>query len=180
MRQASRRTKALLLAAVVAATAIAVSIAISSTHREAPNIMLDPSADNTDVYAYTADDAQGAITVVANWIPGQNPANGPNFFRFDDRAHYYIKFDNDGDGVEDVSYRFEFETDIRNPNSFLYARPGTRRSTTRSLNVVQRYDVIRETVSRKGKVKEKTVGKNRRSPRRTSARRRSRTTTLRR
>ena len=77
MSQPSRRPKALLLAAVVAAMAIAASLAISSSHREAPNIMLDPAADNTDVYAFTAPDAEGALTIVSNWIPGQVPANGP-------------------------------------------------------------------------------------------------------
>ena len=66
MSQASRRTKALLLAAVVAAMAIAASLAMSSSHREAPNIMLDPAADNTDVYAFTAPDAEGALTIVSN------------------------------------------------------------------------------------------------------------------
>ena len=152
--------KRLSIFAALLAVAVAAPVVIGSSHREAPNIMLDPTADNTDVYAYTAEDAPGAITVVANWIPGQNPANGPNFFRFDDRAHYYIKFDNDGDGVEDVSYRFEFDTDIRDPNSFLYALPGVQSIDDPKLNVVQRYDVIRETVNRKGKVKEKTVGRN--------------------
>ena len=110
MSQASRRTKALLLAAVVAAMAIAASLAISSSHREAPNIMLDPAADNTDVYAFTAPDAEGALTIVSNWIPGQVPANGPNFFRFDDRARYYNHIDNNGDGKADISYRFNFNT----------------------------------------------------------------------
>jgi hypothetical protein len=152
--------KRLSIFAALLAVAVAAPVVIGSSHREAPNIMLDPTADNTDVYAYTAEDAPGAITVVANWIPGQNPANGPNFFRFDDRARYYIKFDNDGDGVEDVSYRFEFDTDIRDPNSFLYAQPGVQSINDPKLNVVQRYDVIRETVNRRGRVKEKTVGRN--------------------
>ena len=102
--------KLAVLAAVTAAAAIAASLALSSSHREAPNIMLDPSADNTDVYAWTAKDANHAITVASNWIPGQVPANGPNFFRFDDRAKYYIQFDNTGDGVADVKYLFKFNT----------------------------------------------------------------------
>jgi Domain of unknown function (DUF4331) len=109
----SRRTGVVL--AAVTASAIAVPIGITSSHREAPNIMLDPSADNTDVYAWTADEAPGAITVAANWIPGQVPANGPNFFRFDDRARYSINFDNTGDGVADVKYRYEFDTEVREP-----------------------------------------------------------------
>ncbi len=146
--------------AAVAAVVISAPLVIGSSHREAPNIMLDPSADNTDLYAFTAPDAPNAITVASNWIPGQDPANGPNFFRFDDRAHYYIHFDNTGDGVEDVSYRFEFETQIGNKNSFLYALPGVAGIDDPNLNVVQRYDVYREAISKKGKVTEKRVGRN--------------------
>ncbi len=74
------------VAAAVAAAAIAVPLGFGSSHREAPNIALDPSADNTDVYAFTAKDAPDALTIASDWIPGQVPANGPNFFRFDDRA----------------------------------------------------------------------------------------------
>ncbi len=124
--------KAAVIAAVTAAGALAAAFAVSSSHREAPNIMLDPSADNTDTYAWTTPDAKHAITVAANWIPGQVPANGPNFFRFDDRARYYIQFDNTGDGVADVKYRFKFNTRFNNPNSFLYAGPGTTASTIRA------------------------------------------------
>jgi hypothetical protein len=152
------RRRALLLIAVAAASALAASLALSSSHREAPSIMLDPSADNTDVYAWTAPDAPNAITVASNWIPGQVPANGPNFFRFDDRARYYVKFDNTGDGVEDVSYRFEFDTQIRNPNSFLYAGPNT--TGYGGLNVIQRYDVTREEYRRGELTDTKVVARN--------------------
>ncbi len=81
--------------------------------------------------------------MASNWIPGQVPANGPNFFRFDDRARYYIQFDNTGDGVADIKYLFEFDTRFRNPNSFLYAGPGTMGFGDPGLNVIQRYDVTR-------------------------------------
>jgi hypothetical protein len=148
----SRRTGAVL--AAVVASAIVVPLGFTSSHREAPNIMLDPSADNTDVYAWTADDAEDAITVAANWIPGQVPANGPNFFRFDDRARYYINFDNTGDGVADIKYRYSFDTEIRNPNSFLTAGPNT--TDYDSLNLIQTYDVTREEY-KKGKLTGKEV-----------------------
>ncbi|HSF01830.1 MAG TPA: DUF4331 domain-containing protein [Solirubrobacterales bacterium] len=144
MRKSSLSIRKLaVIAAVTAAAALAASLAVSSSHREAPNIMLDPSADNTDVYAWTAPDAKNAITVASNWIPGQVPANGPNFFRFDDRAKYYIQFDNTGDGVADVKYLFRFNTRFRNPNSFLYAGPGTMDFNDPGLNLIQRYDVTR-------------------------------------
>jgi hypothetical protein len=138
-----------ILAALVAA-AIAVPISIGSSHREAPNTMLDPSADNTDVYAWTAKDAPGALTIASDWIPGQNPANGPNFFRFDDRARYWIKIDNTGDGKVDVGYLFRFKTKVRNKNSFLYALPGASGYSDPRLNVLQRYSVTRVTYKRRG------------------------------
>ncbi len=130
--------------AALAAVAIAVPIGIGSSHREAPDITLDPSADNTDTYAWTAKDAPGALTVAANWIPGEVPGSGPNFFGFDDRARYYIHVDNTGDGRPDVSYRYSFKTKIRNKNSFLYALPGASGYGDAKLNVVQRYSIVRE------------------------------------
>ena len=136
--------KKLVAPAALAAVAIAVPIGIGSSHREAPDITLDPSADNTDTYAWTAKDAPGALTVAANWIPGEVPGSGPNFFGFDDRARYYIHVDNTGDGKPDVSYRYSFKTKIRNKNSFLYALPGASGYGDAKLNVVQRYSIVRE------------------------------------
>src|SRR5687768_15054761 len=132
------------IGAALVAAAIAVPLSIGSSHREAPNISLDPTADNTDVYAFTAKDAPGALTVVANWIPGEVPANGPNFFRFDDRARYYIHTDNDGDGRPDVSYRFKFKSKV-NPQSYLQAFPGVESIDDPKLYQRQTYDIIRET-----------------------------------
>jgi len=136
MRKRKHRGLAVVIAAAAAA-AIAVPLGFGSSHREAPNIALDPAADNTDVYAFTARDAPKALTIAADWIPGQVPANGPNFFRFDDRAHYYVNIDNTGDGVADLRYEFKFNTQTGNPNSFLYAGPGTEDFRDPGLNVIQ-------------------------------------------
>ena len=67
------------LLAALAAGAIAVAMSSGSSHREAPNTSKDPTADDTDVYAFTAADAPDSLTVVANWIPFEDPAGGPNF-----------------------------------------------------------------------------------------------------
>src|SRR3989440_6240520 len=141
------RARAGLLAVVaaLAAGAVAVTLSFGSSHREAPAISLDPTADNTDVYAFTAQDAPAALTLVGNWIPFEDPAGGPNFYRFDDAADYYINVDNTGDGKADVKYLFEFKTTTRNRNTFLYALPGVSSITDPKLNVVQRYSVTRET-----------------------------------
>jgi hypothetical protein len=117
------RTLACVVAAVGAFGA-AAAVSSGSSHREAPNTALDPAADNTDVYAFVAKDAPGTLTMVANWIPFEDPAGGPNFYRFDDRAHYWINVDNTGTGKPGVRYLFTFKTKYKTPGSFLYATPG--------------------------------------------------------
>src|SRR3954454_12447954 len=92
------RMKWLIVVAALAAVAIAVPLSSGSSHREAPLTSIDPTGDDTDLYAWTANDAPGSLTVVANWIPFEDPAGGPNFYRLDDRAEYYINVDNTGDG----------------------------------------------------------------------------------
>jgi hypothetical protein len=131
-------------AAVLAAGALATTGVFGSSHREAPRIMLDPSADNTDVYAFVAPDAPGKLTVVSNWVPLQNPAGGPYFGKLDPEARYYVKIDNTGDGVEDVAYRWQFHNKFRNPKSFLYAVPPVNSIGDPNLNFVQTYDLYYE------------------------------------
>jgi hypothetical protein len=149
-----RRSKALgaASAAALLAGSLAVSGVFGSSHREAPGILKDPTADNTDVYAYTAQDAPGSLTVVANWIPLADPAGGPNFFPLDEDARYYIKVDNTGDGYEDVAYRWDFTTRFRNPNSFLYAVPPVNSINDRNLNLYQTYDLYKEEYNRDRKM----------------------------
>src|SRR3954471_1420916 len=91
-----------------------------SSHREAPEISQDPVADNTDVYAFRSPDNPSTVTIVANYIPGEAPAGGPNFYEFGEEVLYEIKIDNNGDGEEDITYSFEFTTQVTNPNTFLY------------------------------------------------------------
>lgn len=155
-----RRTWLLALVAAIAAGAVAVSLSFGSSHREAPGTMLDPTADNTDVYAFTAKDAPNALTVVANWVPLEDPAGGPNFYRFDDAADYYINIDNTGDGKPEYRYLWKFKTKIRNKNSFLYALPGVKSFDDPKLNFVQTYTTYKQTYRNGRLVKSRVIGKN--------------------
>ena len=111
------RTAALaaLAVALVAATAAAVAVrgpaaepAGASSHREAPLIAEDPSADATDLYAFRSPDRPDTVTIIGNWIPGEDPAAGPNWYTFSPRARYLLNIDRTGDGKPEVTYRFRF------------------------------------------------------------------------
>ena len=148
------------LLAALAAGAIVVAVGAGSSHREAPLTALDPTADNTDVYAFTAKDAPGTLTVVANWIPFEDPAGGPNFYRFDDRARYWINVDNTGDGRYDLRYLFTFRTHVGNKNTFLYALPGVQSINDPKLNIKQTYDVTRYAYKGKRLTSARVIARN--------------------
>ncbi|MGH9941175.1 MAG: DUF4331 domain-containing protein [Pyrinomonadaceae bacterium] len=125
----SRFTRGLLtIAAVVALLATSLVVngpadrpAQASSHREAPLIIADPTADNTDVYAFRSYESgrEGFVTLIANFIPFQEPSGGPHFYLFDPTVLYEIKIDNTGDGVEDITYQFQFRTRFVNGDSVL-------------------------------------------------------------
>jgi hypothetical protein len=91
-----------------------------SSHREAPEISKDPVSDSTDVYAFVSPDRPDSVTLIANYIPLQEPAGGPNFYEFGDDVLYEIHIDNNGDGRADITYQFRFVTVVRDPDTFLY------------------------------------------------------------
>src|SRR3954454_23430730 len=157
--RAMRRPAVLILAlaAAIATGLLATMGAFGSSHREAPRIMLDPAADNTDVYAFTAPDAQDNLTVVSNWVPLEEPAGGPYFGKLDPKARYYVKIDNTGDGYEDVAYRWQFKNRFRNPNSFLYAAPTVDSVNDPDLNFVQTYDLFKETYKNRHLVRSRKI-----------------------
>ena len=116
-----------------------------SSHREAPEISKDPVADNTDLYAFVDPNDSSKVTILANYIPLEEPAGGPNFFQFGDDVLYEIKIDNDGDARADVTYQFRFKTRITNPETFLYNTGPITSLTSPSWNVRQTYTVMRMT-----------------------------------
>ena len=101
---------ALVVAAIAAAATIGPGASRASSHREAPLISEDPSADLTDLYAFRSPDKPSTVTLLANVIPGEDPAAGPNWYTFSPGARYNIKVDTDGDVKPNVIYRFQFQT----------------------------------------------------------------------
>jgi hypothetical protein len=91
-----------------------------SSHREAPEISKDPVADSTDVYAFVSPDNPDTVTLIANYIPLQGAAGGPNFYEFGDDVKYQIHIDTNGQSESDITYEFRFRTELADPDTFLY------------------------------------------------------------
>src|SRR5207248_6018310 len=114
-----------------------------SSHREAPEISKDPVADSTDVYAFVSPDKPDTVTLIANYVPLEGPAGGPNFYEFGDDVLYEILIDNNGDGAPDLIYAFEFRNEVSNPNTFLYNTGPIASLTDPNWNRRQFYKVTR-------------------------------------
>jgi hypothetical protein len=123
-----KTTQTFLTATVAVVTALSLLISDfrgtqvteASSHREAPLIALDQYADATDVYAFVSPDRPNSVTLIANFIPFENPGGGPNFYRFDDNVLYQIRLDNNGDARLDLALQFRFRTVVGNGNTILY------------------------------------------------------------
>ena len=100
----------LLCGALALAPSICTAPAHASSHREAPGITGLPKLDATDFYMFRSYEPgrAGFVTFVANYIPGEDPFLGPNYFELDPKGIYEIKIDNNGDGVEDITFQFQF------------------------------------------------------------------------
>ena len=138
--------------------------ATASSHREAPAIAGQPQYDNTDLYAFVDPNHPDQVSLIANWIPFEEPGGGPNFYPWATDAHYDIKIDNDDDAKPDVIYRWKFR-DSRTPKAgdsftgngtFLYTNGPVTSLKDENLLFRQSYDLQRITV-RKGPDRVRTV-----------------------
>src|SRR4051794_17718021 len=116
-----------------------------SSHREAPEISQDPAADNTDVYAFVSPDKPDTVTIISSYYPGEDPAGGPNFYKFGDDVLYDINIDNNADAIPDITYRFDFESTISNPAVPLYNTGPIESLDDADWNLKQTYTVSKVT-----------------------------------
>jgi hypothetical protein len=150
------------LALAVATLLFASNLAVASSHREAPLITETPKLDGTDFYVFRSYETgrEGYVTLLANYVPLQDPYGGPNYFALDPTAVYAIHIDNDGDALGDLSFEFRVNNAIQGRsipvNGEQVAVPltnigqiGTTPSANDAVkNVIETYSV---TVRREGK-----------------------------
>ena len=115
----------------------------ASSHREAPLISGAPQYDNTDVYTFVSPDDPDTVTLIANWIPFEEPAGGPNFYPFAKDARYNINVDNDGDAKAETIYTWVFKDRYRSRNTFLYNTGAVTSLRDPDLNFRQTYTLTR-------------------------------------
>ena len=120
MSHRRRRILTGLVALAAAGASLAPWVGSASSHREAPLISQDPVADNTDLYAFVSPDDTGTVTLVANYIPFEQPAGGPNFYAFGDDVLYQFHVDNVGDGRSHLTFDLRFHTSTVDNQTFLY------------------------------------------------------------
>lgn len=125
-----------------------ITPAFASSHREAPLISNDPLCDNTDLYAFRSPDDPNKITIIANYIPGQLPQGGPNYYSFGQNIRYEIHIDNNiNTPGDDIIYRFTFVKVIEDSSTFFNIRLGKQNLKTtyrleRSINGGQTFQPI--------------------------------------
>lgn len=104
-----------LRAVFLACAALCASAAFASSHREAPFITTVPKADATDFYLFMSYEPGRTdyVTLIANYLPLQDPYGGPNYFSLDPNALYEIHVDNNGDAKEDITFQFRFKNTLK-------------------------------------------------------------------
>ncbi len=131
------------LLAAVGMAGLAPMSAQASSHREAPLIAGLPQYDATDLYAFRSPERKSTVTLVANWIPFEEPGGGPNFYSFATDARYNIEVDNDGDTKPDVTFRWTFKDHYRSKDTFLYATGPVTSLGDENLNFYQTYTLTK-------------------------------------
>src|SRR5512140_278102 len=91
------------LVVIALTVGLAPTISQAASHREAPLIALDPTADITDFFMFRSYEPGKAdkIELIMNVIPGEEPSSGPNYWNFDPNVLYAFNLDNNMDGKAD-------------------------------------------------------------------------------
>lgn len=107
------------------------SLAMASSHREAPLITSSPKLDATDFYIFNSYEPgkSNYVTLVANYLPLQSPYGGPNYFQLEPNAVYEIHVDNSGDAIEDITFQFRINNAPRGL-SIVVGPAGNQRTNT--------------------------------------------------
>jgi hypothetical protein len=102
--------RTLFAASALAMTACGGTAVMASSHREAPMIAGMPRLDASDFYMFRSYEPgrEKFVTMIADYVPLQDPGGGPNFYQMETNGYYDINVDNQGTGKPTFTYRFRF------------------------------------------------------------------------
>jgi uncharacterized protein DUF4331 len=85
----------------------------AASHREAPLISLDPTADITDFFMFRSYEPgqNDKVVLIMDVIPGEEPSSGPNYWNFDPNVQYSFHIDNNKDSKDDITFNFRFKNE---------------------------------------------------------------------
>ena len=138
---------------VLVSVGLLATSAWPSSHREAPAIAMNSTVDATDFYMFRSYETgrSGFVTILANYIPFQDPQGGPNFYQFNPNALYEIHIDNSGAGQEALTFQFRFTNtskataltvggkQVKIP--LMYSGPAASPGSSPALNVNETYSL---------------------------------------
>ena len=117
----------------------------ASSHREAPLVAADPQIDDTDLYAFVSPDKPAHGHHPQQLDPVRGAGRRPELLPVGrPGVHYDVNIDNDGDGVPDLIYRWDFTSHYRNTDTFLYNTGVVTSLDDPDLNFYQTYDLTED------------------------------------
>lgn len=127
---------------------LGASLALASSHMDAPLTTRDPAANTTDLYAFvTEHDGQKFLQVSLGVYPHEEPGVGPNKYNFDDDVLYQIFLSKGSDlstGADSIAYQFKFTTTYKNEDTILQSYLGVVQNVgDASQNLTQTYTVTK-------------------------------------
>ena len=97
----------LVVFAALTAAAVAAALSLGSSHREAPGIALDPSADNTDTYAWVSNATHDKLYLIMNFNPLHEPGQGNQGLRACNGYRYEFHIGKGTSLADQAVYRVE-------------------------------------------------------------------------
>src|SRR5688572_18482094 len=105
--------------AALLSVSLATAVALPVTAQTPDGLQRDHMAQLGDLYAFVSPDKPDTVTIVTTWGGAHSPADWATEAWFDPDLTYWVKVDNDGDGVEDITWTFRVISVLTDPETTL-------------------------------------------------------------
>jgi len=113
------RTGTRVTSTAVGALLVGTLLAAPASAQGPDGLAHDRAAQVDDLYAFVSPDRPDTATIITTWGGPQDPSDWATAAWFDPDVTYWIKVDNTGDGVADITWTFRFLTQLDAPESVM-------------------------------------------------------------